>query len=90
MKQDRNGPIEVKCAYTDMVDIGSVKPHPKNPNRHPPKQVALLARMIRRVGMRQPITVSNLSGYVVRGHERVPSAEAGCGQTSATANTGGL
>lgn len=68
--------IQIKCAYTDMVDTSEVKPHPKNPNRHPPKQIALLARMLRKVGMRSPITVSKLSGYVVRGHGRLEACKA--------------
>ena len=68
--------IAIKCAFTDMVATDEVKPHPKNPNKHPPKQIALLARMMRRVGMRSPITVSKLSGYVVRGHGRLEACKA--------------
>lgn len=79
MEKERKGKgqdVAIKCAYTDMVPIGDLKPHPKNPNRHPPKQIAVLARLIRRVGMRQPITVSNLSGYIVRGHGRLEACKA--------------
>lgn len=78
MKNDKKGnsQIEIKCAYTDLVPIGDIKPHPQNPNKHPPKQIALLARMMRRVGMRSPITVSKLSGYVVRGHGRLEACKA--------------
>lgn len=68
--------ISIKCAYTDLIPVGEVVPHPKNPNRHPPRQIALLARMMRRVGMRSPITVSKLSGYVVRGHGRLEACKA--------------
>lgn len=68
--------VAIKCAYTDMVPIGDLKPHPKNPNRHPPKQIAVLARLMLRLGMRQPITVSNLSGYIVRGHGRLEACKA--------------
>jgi len=72
----RQAAIEIKCAYTDLVATDEIKPHPKNPNTHPPKQIALLARMMRRVGMRSPITVSKLSGYVVRGHGRLEACKA--------------
>lgn len=75
MKKERNE-IAIRCAYGEMVAIDALKPHPKNPNHHPPKQIALLARLIRRVGMRQPITVSNLSGYIVRGHGRLEACRA--------------
>ena len=68
--------IAIKCAFTEMVPIGELHPHPQNPNRHPPKQVALLAKLIRRVGMRQPITVSKLSGYIIRGHGRLEACRA--------------
>lgn len=68
--------IVVKCAFTEMVPIDELKPHPKNPNKHPPKQVAILAKLIRRVGMRQPITVSKLSGYIIRGHGRLAACKA--------------
>lgn len=68
--------VEIKCAYTDLVATDEVRPHPRNPNRHPPKQIALLARMMRRVGMRSPITVSRLSGCVVRGHGRLEACKA--------------
>ena len=68
--------IMIKCAYTDMVAIDELLPHPKNPNKHPPKQIALLAKLIKRVGMRQPITVSKLSGYIVRGHGRLAACKA--------------
>ncbi|MBQ6140797.1 MAG: DUF4417 domain-containing protein [Kiritimatiellae bacterium] len=68
--------IAIKCAYTDMVATDEVTPRPKNPNKHPPKQIALLARMMRRVGIRSPITVSKLSGYVVRGHGRLEACKA--------------
>lgn len=76
MKSKENGGIAIKCAYTDMVAIDELRPHPKNPNKHPPMQVALLARVMRRIGMRQPITVSKLSGYIVRGHGRLAACKA--------------
>lgn len=75
-KQIKAVEISIKCAYTDLVPVEEVKPHPQNPNRHPPKQIALLARMMRRVGIRSPITVSKLSGYVVRGHGRLEACKA--------------
>ena len=67
--------ITIHCAYTDLVDIASVIPNPRNPNHHSDKQVALLAKVIKAQGWRAPITVSNRSGFIVRGHGRLMAAQ---------------
>ncbi|HEY4282359.1 MAG TPA: ParB N-terminal domain-containing protein [Chthoniobacterales bacterium] len=51
-----------------MVPIGDLQPNPANPNKHPAKQLELYAAAIRAHGWRGSITVSKLSGLVVRGH----------------------
>jgi DNA modification methylase len=68
------GKIPVYCAYTDIVDIDTLTENPRNPNRHPEKQLKLLAKLIQHQGWRQPITVSNRSGFIVRGHGRLQAA----------------
>lgn len=65
---------EVHCAHDRMVPIGELKPNPRNPNRHPEKQIVLLARIIDAQGWRSPITVSKRSGMIVRGHGRYEAA----------------
>jgi ParB-like chromosome segregation protein Spo0J len=65
----------VRCAYDAMVPIGDLRPNPKNPNRHPDTQIDLLAHIIDAQGWRAGITVSNLSGYIVRGHGRLLAAQ---------------
>jgi len=67
--------IMIHCAYTDLVDIASVVPNPRNPNHHSDKQVELLAKVIKAQGWRAPITVSNRSGFIVRGHGRLMAAQ---------------
>lgn len=62
--------IVVRCSHDAIVDLRILKPHPANPNTHPEKQVKLLAKIIHRQGWRAPITVSNRSGFIVRGHAR--------------------
>lgn len=62
--------FKVYCAYDEIVEIDSLKPNPRNPNRHPEAQVKMLARIIGEQGWRAPITVSRRSGYIVRGHAR--------------------
>jgi len=70
----RNGP-PVNCAYDEMVQIASIRPNPRNPNKHPPEQVEKLAKLIKAHGWRNPITVSTRSGLVVQGHCRLLAAQ---------------
>jgi hypothetical protein len=35
--------IAVFCAHTEMVETAKLVRHPRNPNRHPESQIALLA-----------------------------------------------
>ena len=67
--------VKVFCAFDELVPIGKVVPNPGNPNTHPPKQVALLAAIIKGQGWRKPITVSKRSGFVVTGHGRLEAAQ---------------
>ncbi len=64
----------IHCAYNRLVPIAELKPHPRNPNTHPKRQVDLLAEIIQRQGWRAPIVVSKRSGYVVAGHGRLLAA----------------
>ena len=68
------GDVPVYCAHDKIVPIGEVKPNPKNPNQHPEEQIELLAKIIKTQGWRAPVTVSTLSGLVVRGHGRLMAA----------------
>lgn len=66
--------VPIYCAFDRVVEIGEVKQNPKNPNQHPDEQIELLAKIIEKQGWRAPITVSKLSGLVVRGHGRLMAA----------------
>ncbi|MFA5385937.1 MAG: site-specific DNA-methyltransferase [Eubacteriales bacterium] len=67
--------ISVHCSYDELVDIEKLVPNPRNPNTHPEKQISLLAKIIKAQGWRAPITVSNRSGFIVRGHGRLMAAQ---------------
>lgn len=67
--------IEVHCAHDKLVDITELIANPRNPNKHPDKQVALLAKIIRHQGWRAPVVVSKRSGFVVAGHGRLEAAK---------------
>ena len=67
--------IPVYCAYDEEIAISELKPNPRNPNTHPKEQIELLAKIIKKTGWRSPITVSTLSGMIVKGHGRLMAAD---------------
>lgn len=66
--------IPVRCSFTKLVAPGKLKAHPKNPNQHPERQVELLSEIIKANAWRAPVVVSDLSGYVTKGHCRLAAA----------------
>ena len=69
------GSIPVFCAYDEIIPLAKAVPNPQNPNKHPDKQINLLAEIIKQQGWRAPITISTRSGYIVRGHGRLMAAQ---------------
>lgn len=67
-------PPQIHCSYTKLADPTLLVPNPRNPNQHPKRQIELLAKIIQSQGWRAPVTVSNRSGFVVRGHGRLQAA----------------
>lgn len=66
--------MEILCAHTNVVNIDSLVPNPKNANRHPPEQIKLLAKIMKHQGWRNPIVVSTRSGFITKGHGRLEAA----------------
>ena len=66
--------IKICCSHSKMVNIHELVEHPKNPNKHPAKQLEMLAKIIEAQGFRRPIVVSSRSGYVIIGHGRLQAA----------------
>ena len=64
------GGVPVWCAHDKIVPLVQLVPNPRNPNRHPDKQIKLLTKVIQAQGWRMPITVSTRSGLIVKGHGR--------------------
>jgi len=58
----------VKCAYDKLVPTVELRPNPKNYRQHPKKQIQLIGDIIAKTGWRRPVTVSTLSGLIVKGH----------------------
>ncbi len=71
---ERKDSVKIFCAHDAMVGVEKIIPNPRNPNQHPEAQISLLARIIEAQGWRAPITVSNRSGFIVRGHGRLAAA----------------
>jgi ParB-like chromosome segregation protein Spo0J len=69
------GGVPVFCGHDQVISLDALKPHPRNPNRHPERQLRLLGDIIKRNGWRHPIVVSALSGLVIKGHGRAMAAK---------------
>jgi len=65
----------VYCRFTEMRPTITLVEHPQNPNTHPQNQIERLAEVIRGNGWRQPITVSDRSGFIIKGHGRYQAAK---------------
>lgn len=65
----------IECAHDAVVPLEQIIPNPRNPNRHSSAQVELLAKIIKAQGWRAPITVSERSGFIVKGHARLAAAQ---------------
>lgn len=59
-----------------MVPISDVKLDPKNRNKHPEDQIERLKQIIRYQGFRNPIVISNRTGFCKAGEGRVLAARA--------------
>jgi len=67
--------LSVHCAFDEIADIETLVGNPRNPNRHSDEQLRLLSKIIKHQGWRAPITISNRSGFIVRGHGRLAAAK---------------
>ena len=75
-RADING-VKVFCSFDELVDINQLKPNPKSPNKHSQEQIKLLSDIIKKIGWRASITVSKLSGLIVKGHCKLEAAKFG-------------
>lgn len=64
----------IHCAFDKLIPVDQLKPHPRNPNKHPKAQIKLLAHIMKAQGIRRPIVVSNRSGLITIGHGRLEAA----------------
>lgn len=67
--------VDIKSKEISHVEIGKLIPSPRNNNRHSIEQLERLAKGIKFNGFRDPIIVSNRTGFIVCGHARTQAAE---------------
>ena len=75
MISDRRHLVEIKSKEISIVDIDSLILNPKNNNKHSKEQIERLAKLIKHNGFRNPLVVSNRSGFVISGHGRIEAAK---------------
>lgn len=66
--------VKIRCAYSSLVDPTALRPNPKNPNRHPAKQIELFTKILAYNGIRRAVVVSNRSKFVTKGHGLLEAA----------------
>lgn len=62
--------IIIHCKSDKLLDPTDLKNHPKNRNKHGQDQIERLAELYKFHGVRHPIIISKLSGFIVAGHGR--------------------
>ena len=67
--------MEIKANEIKIVDIDSLIPNPKNNNKHSTEQIERLTKLIKYQGFRNPVVVSNRTGFLVVGHGRIEAAK---------------
>lgn len=67
--------MNVQAKDISLVEIHRLVPNKKNNNKHPPDQIERLAKLIEFQGFRNPVVVSNRTGFIVAGHGRLEAAK---------------
>lgn len=67
--------MKIRSEEIKMVPIEQIIPNPKNTNKHPPEQLERLKKIVEFQGFREPLVVSNRSGFLVCGHGRLEVAK---------------
>lgn len=62
--------VKIMCLYDALINPIELKDNPKNRNKHGQDQIERLADIYKYQGIRHPIIVSRLSGFIVAGHGR--------------------
>lgn len=66
--------FKIESKDIQLVDTSKLVLNPKNMNSHPKEQIERLQKLIEFNGFRNPVIVSNRTGFVVAGHGRIEAA----------------
>lgn len=58
---------KIHCAYQKLVQLGDLKPYPRNRNTHTPEQIERLAKLLKYQGIRAPIVCTD-ELVIAKGH----------------------
>lgn len=61
----------IRSTKIEIIDVESVILNPRNANSHPQSQIDELANLIKYQGFRNPIIISNRTGFLLAGHGRI-------------------
>lgn len=67
--------IDIKAEDIKLVETASIVENPKNNNRHSIEQLERLEKIIKYQGFRNPLVVSNRTGFLIAGHGRLEVAK---------------
>ena len=67
--------MEIKSKKIEMVETSKIVPNPKNANKHTTEQIQRLVKLIEYQGFRNPLIVSNRTGFLAVGHGRLEAAK---------------
>jgi len=67
--------MKIQSKNIQLVDVSAIVENPKNANRHSIEQIKRLEKLIQFQGFRNPLIISNRSGYLIVGHGRLEAAK---------------
>ena len=67
--------MEIKSKKIELIEIEKIISNPKNANVHSNEQIDRLVKLIEFQGFRNPLVVSNRSGFLIAGHGRLEAAK---------------
>mgnify|MGYP007071571645 CR=1 FL=1 len=66
---------KIKAENIKLVPVDSIIANPKNTNKHSQDQIDSLCKLIKHNGFRDPLIISNRSGFLICGHARLEAAK---------------
>ena len=67
--------MQIKSKEIQLLEVDKIIPNPKNANRHSIEQIKRLEKLIDFQGFRNPLIISNRTGFLVVGHGRLEAAK---------------